>query len=728
MINEEMQRLISRLESNPPAVYAKCMANIPNKKGKVEEKKCILNLTTGDIFRNRKLAFFESYNYKIVRRYNTNLNGYRNDLANIAYDHARVVDDKIVIARWIFGDHINYPETSDLNTYWYYTTSEWLSLVNAKQYKLYEPGEYSAVANISLSKPKVAAMVVINQDKSMDVWEDVAKYGLMDCNGQLWGEIYLAHNLQQRLFSVTDVKDVVGLVECFQKYFEIGYVGANRYVTFDNYKNIPIFMKAPLMQKKSGKFQTRIDDLARIELPNHNHVDRKGTTICYADRVNEEYVVLRWYMQIKPNSYIETSRMYVNKTEALRCCSDLHGNWIGMQTKIKSETLTSESGVIYEYPKVFEGTKLKYFVQMTDSMDNESAALYMLTMYPEFEKMYKLGMEWLCDGYINDTYQPSWKNYLELRVGHIDWTATSIFKMLGINRHQLDSVKKFYSKMRDGIYHSYWLQSYLDGIIKHLKAMFCVDSLNSIDDQTFDYVLHSLTEDRVWPTYIDAVKRTYAAYQKDAIYFIKDLNSIWKAHKVEIVTSHGMTRCVDTDVVYRDVMRMINQGMYMNTIRPRFSTFEELISYHDILVDLINADEAKNAARMMKQYEYGFEKHTERWKRWEWDEDEMFCVLAPTAPIDVAAEGITLRHCVKSYIPLLSDGSTNIMFIRRKSNKSEPFFTVEIDNHDKIRQIHGMCNRNADSVECLPEFVEKWSKAKKLKYNDVSANRTLAAG
>ena len=118
----------------------------------------------------------------------------------------------------------------------------------------------------------------------------------------------------------------------------------------------------------------------------------------------------------------------------------------------------------------------------------------------------------------------------------------------------------------------------------------------------------------------------------------------------------------------------------------------------------------------------------ERWQKWEWNEDETFCVIAPKAPVDVAVEGITLRHCVKSYIPLVSQGGTNVMFIRRKGKEEEPFFTVEVDNTNHIRQVHGMCNCNANTVDGLIEFVTKWSKLKKLKYSESHANGIRAAG
>jgi hypothetical protein len=220
-------------------------------------------------------------------------------------------------------------------------------------------------------------------------------------------------------------------------------------------------------------------------------------------------------------------------------------------------------------------------------------------------------------------------------------------------------------------------------------------------------------------------------YGKDAMYFINDLNSIDSVGDcvIEVMTQYGYRSQMNIDRLYFDTMNMIETGEYMDVIRPRFSNVEELINHHQVMVDLINADQMAHEARINKKYENGFDVNHKRWVKWEWDGDKSeFCVIAPSKPVDVAAEGITLRHCVKSYIPSVSQGQTNIMFIRRKGKETEPFFTVEVDMYNHIRQVHGMCNCNVSSVEGLGEFVAKWSKIKRLQYSQSQANAVRAVG
>ena len=97
--------------------------------------------------------------------------------------------------------------------------------------------------------------------------------------------------------------------------------------------------------------------------------------------------------------------------------------------------------------------------------------------------------------------------------------------------------------------------------------------------------------------------------------------------------------------------------------------------------------------------------------------------MAPREPNDLAIEGMTLHHCVKSYIDRVTDGKTNIMFIRKKNELDKPFFTVEVDNTKTIQQVHGFGNCNADTVDGLADFVKAWAKDKKLKINGIDKIR-----
>lgn len=722
---QNIDELLKQLEADVPDVYIKCVASFPDKKGNKKEKKCILNLKTGDVFKNRKLERHEESNHRIVRTMGDNTTS---EVAHFAYQNARVVDDKVVMMTWVFGDDINQCGTAHLDFSWWNDTN----VDEAPRGNKHNP---EALLNIVLSEPKIASVVTVSKDKKLETWEDVKKYGLHNPGRRWYHNEYLTTSLLKAMNCSCDAKRIANIDKCFKNVFGIGYVGANRYVTFDSFKDVSTFMKATPMQMKNGGTQKRVNDLVAIPLPDHSYVTMTDKTICYADRVNEEWTVLRWFVNVAPEKYIETCRLYVNKTEALHCRSDLNGLWIYAAAKLKSETFNADR-VILQYPCVLDGTKLEYFKNISADMSNQSAALYMLTMYPEFEKMYKIGLDWLCDNYLKNPWQCSWSNYLNSYVGSIDYGAKNIFKMIGANRYQIERMNEWrkdilpkFQKSRH--YYGYWSNRAVDNIIWKMRRIFGSIPLSDVDNATFDYILNSINCDRVVGMYEAALEMAYRTYAKDAMYFIKDLIAVTAdgTWRINTVSSHGYNSYMDINYLFYDTLQMVRNGNHMNRIRPRFSTTDELVGHHQILIDLTNAEKAEEEAKMSARYESGFQQNHKRWEKWTWDgEGFEFCVMAPEKPLDVAVEGITLRHCVKSYIPSVSAGSTNIMFIRRKGKEEEPFFTVEVDSTGSVRQVHGMCNCNVSSVEGLTEFVKKWSKLKKLKYNEGYANGRRVAG
>ena len=78
-----------------------------------------------------------------------------------------------------------------------------------------------------------------------------------------------------------------------------------------------------------------------------------------------------------------------------------------------------------------------------------------------------------------------------------------------------------------------------------------------------------------------------------------------------------------------------------------------------------------------------------KWKKYLF-EDEEYLIVAPKESDDLAKEGMELHHCVKSYIDAVSEGRTNILFLRKKEEPEKPFFTIEVTNDDKIRHIMGL--------------------------------------
>lgn len=92
-------------------------------------------------------------------------------------------------------------------------------------------------------------------------------------------------------------------------------------------------------------------------------------------------------------------------------------------------------------------------------------------------------------------------------------------------------------------------------------------------------------------------------------------------------------------------------------------------------------------------------------------QDEDFCIITPEDSSELIKEGISLHHCVGSYVDKVNKGKTSILFLRKKDNPTESLITIEYQN-GAIRQVRGLCERLMDGKE--RKFFDKWTKKFKL--------------
>ncbi|EGO8447323.1 hypothetical protein EPK34_14855 [Enterococcus faecalis] len=82
--------------------------------------------------------------------------------------------------------------------------------------------------------------------------------------------------------------------------------------------------------------------------------------------------------------------------------------------------------------------------------------------------------------------------------------------------------------------------------------------------------------------------------------------------------------------------------------------------------------------------------------------------LAPHSLQEIVEEGQVLHHCVGSqhYLEQHTNGTTTIIFIRRKEEPSMPYFTLEYRNQ-QVTQIQGKRNRQ-EIPEKIKQAVRQW--------------------
>jgi hypothetical protein len=95
-----------------------------------------------------------------------------------------------------------------------------------------------------------------------------------------------------------------------------------------------------------------------------------------------------------------------------------------------------------------------------------------------------------------------------------------------------------------------------------------------------------------------------------------------------------------------------------------------------------------------------------------------FTIFSPNTISDLSVEGETLHHCVGSYISSVVNKYTRIYFLRKISDIDTPYFTVEVNYSNIIKQCHTYYNKTIDKVpeyKSLLEFLKSWCDNKGLK-------------
>lgn len=107
--------------------------------------------------------------------------------------------------------------------------------------------------------------------------------------------------------------------------------------------------------------------------------------------------------------------------------------------------------------------------------------------------------------------------------------------------------------------------------------------------------------------------------------------------------------------------------------------------------------------------EHSFEKYAIINKEYEYHpEDDKYIIISPEKTEDLKIEGLSLSHCVGTYINRYAEGRSKIFFMRKVDNPTVPLITIELDENNALIQARGKHNRALDLIE--NNFLKKWLK------------------
>ena len=92
-------------------------------------------------------------------------------------------------------------------------------------------------------------------------------------------------------------------------------------------------------------------------------------------------------------------------------------------------------------------------------------------------------------------------------------------------------------------------------------------------------------------------------------------------------------------------------------------------------------------------------------------EGEEYCILMPSSCLEIGFEGLYQKNCAALYIYSHAEGSTTILFLRKKNAPGRSFVTVEV-RHSMIIQVYARMNMLPDYS--VFRFLEEYSQKKEI--------------
>ena len=545
-------------------------------------------------------------------------------------------------------------------------------------------------------------------------------------------------------------------------------VSGNNYIPITDYNSMyQYFCKMEIgftCAKKTGKSQEIIDSLLKHKLPeierptgdfNNNCDDNEIYKFAVIQKVPdiENTCVIRTVNYIPEEDVIfEGGRIYVDKTINF-CKKNNAGEYVAQALLSK---VNHWDFSLNKFPEdETKGTLLEYFGTIVQeiSEENRAIAIWMFLKEPFLESLAKISSIDFIDSFIDGIRETNdLDTMFHYAFGILNRSGKKIFQVLGLNKNQFEIIKDYIELGMPKTYACCDRYSLSLGIIPALKKLATGSEhtdISYLDINTFkiyyDFMMDLFELYDIYNSKLLVKEISYSinkvleliCRQREIfpLFDIKSSFEILKWLTYENVKYLASCRNTWRDSLrffsqYEDYLRMVDKLEEKDNFKPKFSSYDDLVTMHDNVAILASSVVDNWKIRKFKEL------HENVWSKFEFKQDEKknkdgdivqeglpFVVVAPKTPFDLAREGTILHHCVKSYIDRVAEGQTNIMFIRKKDEHEIPFFTVEITNEKVIEQVHGFGNRNADTEPGLLEFVDIYRQKLKFKKNNINKVR-----
>lgn len=184
---------------------------------------------------------------------------------------------------------------------------------------------------------------------------------------------------------------------------------------------------------------------------------------------------------------------------------------------------------------------------------------------------------------------------------------------------------------------------------------------------------------------------------------------------------------LDRDIIlpnkstYKDYISMAKQIREPFVMPWDIHSERELHTLHDNMIAEYNLRKNTSAKELKDQYL----RMRPKFPKFEYENSD-FGIIYPEDIDDLSIEGTALHHCVGSYKNRVLNSSTLIMFLRKLSDPTKPFVTLQVskvgDQYDLV-QAHGKCNCSISTLPGVEQFVNTWCSHFHIKKENI--NRCL---
>ena len=444
----------------------------------------------------------------------------------------------------------------------------------------------------------------------------------------------------------------------------------------------------------------------------------------YCQKIDENVAVLRICNKNTSKKQMEDMALiFVEKGKSEGYRKNLLGKWVKLNLSCVTNWNFKVKGL---EDKSLDGTLFRFTGDIAKEFSDKSfaKALALIVGNPILEQLYKSEGKDMILEIIKNNPDKQVKNLLDYYFGKIDYSKKSLYAKLGLNKYQFQKIAKNFkykspeeSSLRN--LKQYFRESIsLIQIPEYYKPIDFVD-ISSIDNNTFDiiYDFNNLEMNENWEYSQSDLQKAVAIvgnlYSYNAMCKVANmLTETYKKHK-KISFERTLNFC---DFYYDYIDMIVKLKDFDEHLIRRFTPYYDPKNYFDSVRAMHDLAEELYETKSLDINEKAFERAAKKVDKYVFKDDD-FLAIRPQKAEELIEEGIKLHHCVKTYISRVTDGNTNIMFIRQSGKENIPYYTVEVSNKGTIEQIHGLCNCNVEKGSNLESFVKKWAKEKHLKLN-----------